>query len=40
MIKFLYPTETCTLYSHYDVLNTGADEIIEVAPDFTPTSHR
>ena len=38
MIKFLYPTETCTLYSHYDVLNTGADEIIEVASDFTPTS--
>ena len=38
MIKFLYPTGSCTLYSHHDILNTGADEILEVASDFTPTS--
>ena len=38
MIKFIYPTQSCTLYSNYDVLNTGADEILEVASDFTPTN--
>ena len=37
MIKFIYPTQSCTLYSNYDILNTGADEILEVASDFTPT---
>ena len=37
MIEFAYPTETSTLYSNYNVLNTGADEILEVASDFTPT---
>ena len=38
MINFIYPTESCTLYSHYDVLNTGADEILEIASEFTPKS--
>tara|TARA_B100001093_G_scaffold215047_1_gene206341 strand:+ start:9064 stop:10302 length:1239 start_codon:yes stop_codon:yes gene_type:complete len=38
MIEFVYPTETSTLYSNYNVLNTGADEILEVASDFTPTN--
>ena len=38
MIKFIYPTQSCTLYSNYDVLNTGADEILEVASEFTPTN--
>tara|TARA_B100002019_G_C21274031_1_gene604097 strand:- start:1058 stop:2248 length:1191 start_codon:yes stop_codon:yes gene_type:complete len=38
MINFIYPTESCTLYSHFDVLNTGADEILEIASEFTPKS--
>jgi len=31
MIKFLYPTKDCTLYSKYDLLNSGADEILELS---------
>lgn len=38
MIKFIYPVANCTMYSNYEILNTGADEIIEIASEFTPSS--
>jgi len=37
MIKFIYPDKDCTIYSNSTRLNTGADEIVEITADFTPT---
>lgn len=34
MITFIYPEKNCTLYSLYDILNTGSDEIMEILSDY------
>ena len=34
MINFIYPNRSCTLYSKYELLNTGSDEVMEITSDF------